>query len=384
MPNYSSSKASSANVKFFRKRTPFEYVSSSSAPETKIVQLDICSITPRLLVMGTPFSHGLDSLRPLQAYLYNLHGHYKIFNLAAEHQFNIDHDLDNVENFPFNANNPCALALIIKFCTIVETYLQQNIKNVVIIHCRTGKGRSCLLTACYLLHCGLFSSAEEAVSFLCRERSPLLLNALCVPSQVRYVHYYEALLRDDSSTGQEKRVQHLLRILHIRMTTVPQFSASILHGGCSPYLSISVLARRTSPSLSSSSNDGAAQAEQWFPKRVYSQLDHTPMRRPNLVPRYRSDEQGGYLSFGREGVDLACRDEQGYSFHKDFKIEIFLQRGADPDQVRATALNTVTDSDLIGQGDADLSAADFLHSFGDTNIDESDEDGDGDGDDSRR
>ena len=94
--------------------------------------------------------------------------------------------------------------------------------------------------------------------------------------------------------------------------------------------------------------------------------------------------QGGYLSFGREGVDLACRDEQGYSFHKDFKIEIFLQRVADPDQVRATALNTVTDSDLIGQGDADLSAADFLHSFGDTNIDESDEDGDGDGDDSRR
>ena len=44
----------------------------------------------------------------------------------------------------------------------------------------------------------------------------------------------------------------------------------------------------------------------------------------------------------------------------------------------------MTDSDLIGQGDADLSAADFLHSFGDTNIDESDEDGDGDGDDSQR
>ena len=41
-------------------------------------------------------SNGLDSLRPLQAFLANLHGHYKIFNLAAEHQFNIDHDLDNV------------------------------------------------------------------------------------------------------------------------------------------------------------------------------------------------------------------------------------------------------------------------------------------------
>eukprot|EP01036_Dinobryon_divergens_P028382 gene28382-37315_t len=50
--NYSSSKASSANVKFFRKRTLFEYVSSSSTPETKIVQLDICSITPRLLVLS--------------------------------------------------------------------------------------------------------------------------------------------------------------------------------------------------------------------------------------------------------------------------------------------------------------------------------------------
>ena len=149
------------------------------------------------------------------------------------------------------------------------------------------------MAACYLLHSGLFSSAEEAVSFICRERSPLLLNALCVPSQVRYAHYYEALLRDDSTAihGQgERRVQHLLRILHIRMTTVPQFSASILHGGCSPYLSISVLAHRTS--LSSSNDDAAqSQSEQWFPKRVYSQLDYTPMRRSNLVPRYRSDEQ---------------------------------------------------------------------------------------------
>ena len=96
--------------------------------------------------------------------------------------------------------------------------------------------------------------------------------------------------------------------------------------------------------------------------------------------------QGGYLSFGREGIDLACRDEQGYSFHKDFKIEVFLQRVADPGQVRATGLTTVIESDLIGQGDAELSAVDFLLSFGDTNIDESDEDEDagGGGDDDER
>lgn len=49
-----------------------------------------------------------------------------------------------------------------------------------------GKGRCCMLAAIYLLHCGIFMHAEEAVAFVCRERTPLQRNALIVPSQIRY------------------------------------------------------------------------------------------------------------------------------------------------------------------------------------------------------
>lgn len=92
---------------FYRKRTNFTCILSGNQEPSKkkmdVVEetysLDLCTITSRLMVMGTPFSKGLDSLKLIQAFLNSpaLQGHYKIYNFSAEHHYNIDQDLDNVK-----------------------------------------------------------------------------------------------------------------------------------------------------------------------------------------------------------------------------------------------------------------------------------------------
>ena len=49
------------------------------------------------------------------------------------------------------------------FCDDVTKWLQQNQKNVAVVHCKAGKGRTGVMICCYLLHSRLCESAEEVM-----------------------------------------------------------------------------------------------------------------------------------------------------------------------------------------------------------------------------
>jgi hypothetical protein len=240
------------------------------------------------------------------------------------------------------------MRMIIQFCTVVDEYLNQNKENIVVFHCRTGKGRSCMLAACYLLHSGVCLTAEDAIDMVCRERTPVRLDALVVPSQIRFVYYYSALLQ---SPAVFEEATYCLRT--VRLSSVPRFSSSIVSAGCSPYLSLSVLARATDTT------------DKWYPKRVFNQLEHTSKKKLRRYVsgvdshidfdlteksqdgvRVRGDvclsifskekdekmcqlyfntsfvDNENYLCFEKSSVDIACKDSSGYFFDKDFKIEL--------------------------------------------------------------
>eukprot|EP01031_Cornospumella_fuschlensis_P000330 gene330-414_t len=88
-------------------------------------------------------------------------------------------------------------------------------------------GRSCLVAACYLLHCGQQDSAAKALEMVAQQRYPIT-----IPSQIRYVYYYEKLLRSD------RVLLSTFRLLSIRCQTVPETSGSLVLSGCTPYLEI--------------------------------------------------------------------------------------------------------------------------------------------------
>ena len=78
-------------------------------------------------------------------------------------------------------------------CSSIDDWLKEDEENVVAIHCKAGKGRTGLVVAAYLVHCGLAKSADEALAIFAQKRTRNE-KGVTIPSQIRYVHYYESLL----------------------------------------------------------------------------------------------------------------------------------------------------------------------------------------------
>jgi len=240
-----------------------------------------------------------------------------------------------------------------------------------------------MVAACYLLHSGVCTSAAQAIAFVNRQRTPETLPAISVPSQIRYIHYYEALLRSESALTTSYRVTH------IRIITVPSFSSALIDCGCSPTVSLSVLAR-----------SGAAQTDvAWYPRRVFNQIEalngipprrysaerdtvvDIPLNKHNVIVRgdvclavfsegekmcqlyfNTSFVKNQCLCFEKETIDMAAEDTFHYTFDANFKIEIAFQEVTDDPSLNVLGL----------QRPQNISKEEweFIHCFGDTNIEE--------------
>lgn len=305
--------------------------------------------------------------RDVSSYLQRSHNkHYKIINCMSE-QEREDLFCDElltpelgfldapgcVENYPLTPNTPGAVKQLLRFCISEDTYLSRNQSNVLCIMCKTGKGRSCMMAACMLLHLGACMSAADAIAKVCDARSATAIN---FPSQIRYVHYYERLLR--SPAGEYSQT---LRINSVRITTIPCFDASILNPGCTPHVTVSLLAQiaeltvleSTAPFRNHVVFD---QQQRWteekkkgtfYSKAEYKTIDldltgYTILVRGDTVMCLFSHAHkmlqvsfhtafiaDNYLRFDRSTCDLAHLDMHHVLFDKGLTVELFFSRVAD-------------------------------------------------------
>ncbi|XP_023331913.1 cyclin-G-associated kinase [Eurytemora carolleeae] len=137
--------------------------------------LDLTYISDRVIAMGFPatsveamYRNNMDDVRKMLEQKHK--DHYKLYNLCSEKSYDPQ-----------------------KFQGV---WLNEDEKNVAVVHCKAGKGRTGLMICAYLLHSRKLLSAEEVLSFygLARTHDE---KGVTIPSQRRYVDYYAAMINEN-------------------------------------------------------------------------------------------------------------------------------------------------------------------------------------------
>jgi len=164
--------------------------------------LDLVYITSRIIAMGFP-SMGYETLyrnefsEVLQFFMKRHNARAKIYNLCEEDKRLYDPSLFTnmkVANFPFKDHNPCRIELMYDFAVDAFLFLQRDKENVIAVHCKAGKGRTGLMICAYLIFMEYVQNAQDAIDFF-NSRRAVNGKGITIPSQLRYLFYFEHFLR---------------------------------------------------------------------------------------------------------------------------------------------------------------------------------------------
>lgn len=105
-------------------------------------------------------------------------------------------------------------------CKDVKAYLDAHEKNVVVIHCKAGKGRTGVLICCALLYSRVWNRSSDALDYYGAMRT-YNKKGVTIPSQRRYVGYFADYLRYGQSDSQS------MVFKHFTMFRPPKFFADL-------------------------------------------------------------------------------------------------------------------------------------------------------------
>ncbi|XXG63819.1 hypothetical protein AAC387_Pa05g1921 [Persea americana] len=120
-------------------------------------------------------------------------GKYKVYNLCSERLYDASLFEGKVACFPFDDHNCPPIQLITSFCQSAYSWLKEDIENVVVVHCKAGMARTGLMISSLLLFLKFFPTAEESIEYYNQKRC-VDGKGLVLPSQIRYVKYFERIL----------------------------------------------------------------------------------------------------------------------------------------------------------------------------------------------
>ncbi|PON67196.1 Atypical dual specificity phosphatase, subfamily A [Trema orientale] len=179
--------------------------------------LDMTYITENIIAMGFPAGSITSGLFGYLEGFYRNHmeevinffethhkGKYKVYNLCSERLYDASLFEGKVASFPFDDHNCPKIQLIKSFCQSAYSWLKEDIQNVVVVHCKAGMARTGLMICSLLLFLKFFPTAEEAIDYYNQKRC-VDGKALTLPSQIRYVKYFERILTDFKGENQPGR-----------------------------------------------------------------------------------------------------------------------------------------------------------------------------------
>ncbi|KAK3139703.1 hypothetical protein QOZ80_5AG0388310 [Eleusine coracana subsp. coracana] len=179
--------------------------------------LDMTYITENIIAMGFPAGDLSSGLFGYFEGFYRNHmeevirffemhhkGKYKVYNLCSERLYDASLFEGKVACFPFDDHNCPPIQLVISFCHSAYSWLKEDIENVVVVHCKAGKARTGLMISSLLLFLKFFPTAEESIEYYNQKRC-VDGKGLILPSQIRYVKYFEHILTYFNGENQSPR-----------------------------------------------------------------------------------------------------------------------------------------------------------------------------------
>uniref|UniRef100_G1U4G6 Uncharacterized protein n=1 Tax=Oryctolagus cuniculus TaxID=9986 RepID=G1U4G6_RABIT len=166
--------------------------------------LDLTYVTDRIIAMSFP-SSGKQSfyrnpIKEVVKFLDTKHpNHYRVYNLCSEKAYDPEYFHNRVQRIMIDDHNVPTLSEMVVFAKEVNMWLAQDKENVVVIHCKGGKGRTGTMVCVCLIANQLFGTAEDSLSFFGHQRidqtTSTKYHGVETPSQHRYVGYFEKVKR---------------------------------------------------------------------------------------------------------------------------------------------------------------------------------------------
>ena len=231
-----------------------------------------------------------------------------------------DNQVNEWCGFPDHHGPP--LRKLFQIIKSIHSWLNADSKNVVVIHCLAGKGRTGLVIAAYFLYCGLFNTPENALSYFACRRSTNNWG-VTNPCQVRCVQY----LSDIIVKGVVPSTRYL-SLVYVHLSGVPNFSGMnplMRSSGCAPFIHIYHTAE-TKKLIYSSEHDNEEiksyspghpvtfQVECVLQGDIEIEIYHvTSFYRQEHMLRLQFHTgmiKNKVLRFMRSDIDLACQDKR--------------------------------------------------------------------------
>uniref|UniRef100_A0A452V2D3 Tensin 1 n=1 Tax=Ursus maritimus TaxID=29073 RepID=A0A452V2D3_URSMA len=198
-------------------------------------ELDLVYVTERIIAVSFPSTANEENfrsnLREVAQMLKSKHGgSYLLFNLS-ERRPDITKLHAKILEFGWPDLHTPALEKICSVCKAMDTWLNADPHNVVVLHNKGNRGRIGVVIAAYMHYSNISASADQALDrFAMKRFYEDKIVPIGQPSQRRYVHYFSGLL-----SGSIKMNNKPLFLHHVIMHGIPNFESK---GGCRPFLRI--------------------------------------------------------------------------------------------------------------------------------------------------
>ncbi|XP_067300595.1 tensin-1 isoform X11 [Pseudorasbora parva] len=216
------------------RRRPSRSLSLIQAMEENY-EVDLVYITERIISVTFPSNVEEPSysanIKEVATMLRSKHGdNYLLFNLS-EKRYDISKLNPKVLDFGWPDHHAPALDKICSICKAMDTWMNADSHNVVVLHNKGNRGRTGVVVAAYMHYSNISASADQALDrFAMKRFYEDKVLPVGQPSQRRYVQYFSGLLSGNIKINNKPLFLH-----HVIMHGIPNFESK---GGCRPFLKI--------------------------------------------------------------------------------------------------------------------------------------------------